>query len=352
MIGKREWMLGLQGHQDCVSLDEVVLLIRGGQLRETDMVKRGEEPWRNAGEIVDLQPFFRGETPKAMPPGETDNATQHPPPASTEGRSLPEVEPMLAKYFSPTDLLRAMSYAMAPKKLLVAAIFVVPALVAASLVARWWATALLAVYASIAATILLTFMTRRQIEGGKAGVGEALRHLGRNAVAALVIPLIGIIPGAGCLLLLRGISELSPILFGLPLFLGISVVLWGILLQIAAMTMTSGLAVEGAPFPEAAKNAGYYLRTQTGRVLLHWFAISLVAYFAWRLCSEILAIAYALPAGTPHEIYVGLRHGLALVLPISLFSTLSVLSLLILRQEDMVYSTAGDSDETSVSEDR
>lgn len=347
MIGKREWMLGLQGHQDLVSLDEVVLLIRGGQLRETDMVRRGEEPWRNAGEIADLQPFFRGETPKAMPPGETDTLLQ---PSSTETHALPEVEPMLAKYFSPTDLLRAMTYALAPRKLLVSALIAVPAMVA-PVYLRWWLALPILTYALVAAAILLAFLTRRQIEGKPALVGEAARHLARNGLSAIAIPLIGLVPGAACLAVLRILPDLP---FAIPFLVAMLVVASGILLQIATMTMSAGLAVESLPFGETAKSASYYLRTQTGRVLLHWFVISLVAYFAWRMGSQMLGLAYALPGvAQPHPLYAGIRDGLALVLPVSLFSTLSVLSFLILRQEDMVYSTQNeDVDETSVSDDR
>jgi hypothetical protein len=55
---KREWMIGHQGADGLATLDEVVRLIKGGQLRETEYVKRGAEPWRAAIEVPELQAHF------------------------------------------------------------------------------------------------------------------------------------------------------------------------------------------------------------------------------------------------------------------------------------------------------
>ena len=46
MSARKEWMLGIPGHNELVSLDQVLLLLRGGQLRPTDLVKKLGEPWR------------------------------------------------------------------------------------------------------------------------------------------------------------------------------------------------------------------------------------------------------------------------------------------------------------------
>jgi len=56
---KREWMIGHQGHTGLLTVDEVATLIRGGQLREQEMVKRQGQPWRAAREVPELAAFFK-----------------------------------------------------------------------------------------------------------------------------------------------------------------------------------------------------------------------------------------------------------------------------------------------------
>ncbi len=58
MSDRKEWMLGLPGHNELVKLDDVALLIRGGSLRSTDLVKKLGEPWKAAGEMPELEPVF------------------------------------------------------------------------------------------------------------------------------------------------------------------------------------------------------------------------------------------------------------------------------------------------------
>jgi len=67
MAGRKEWMLGIPGHNELVALDDVLLLVRGGQLRPTDLVKKLGEPWRAANEVVELTPHFN-EAPAAAAP--------------------------------------------------------------------------------------------------------------------------------------------------------------------------------------------------------------------------------------------------------------------------------------------
>src|SRR5439155_5423180 len=57
---RKEWMLGIPGHNELVNLDAVLLLVRGGQLRPTDLVKKLGEPWRAANEVTELAPHFSG----------------------------------------------------------------------------------------------------------------------------------------------------------------------------------------------------------------------------------------------------------------------------------------------------
>jgi hypothetical protein len=54
----KQWMLGLPGHKEVVRLEEVVLLVKGGQLRPTDLVKKLGEPWKAANEIAELSEYF------------------------------------------------------------------------------------------------------------------------------------------------------------------------------------------------------------------------------------------------------------------------------------------------------
>ncbi|HVR82800.1 MAG TPA: hypothetical protein VMU54_00725, partial [Planctomycetota bacterium] len=67
MSGRKEWMLGIPGHNELVSLDAVLLLVRGGQLRPTDLVKKLGEPWRAANEVTDLAQHFVDVPGQAVP---------------------------------------------------------------------------------------------------------------------------------------------------------------------------------------------------------------------------------------------------------------------------------------------
>src|SRR5260221_13680651 len=67
MSGRKEWMLGIPGHNELVSLEAVLLLVRGGQLRPTDLVKKLGEPWRAANEVTDLAQHFTDVPGQAIP---------------------------------------------------------------------------------------------------------------------------------------------------------------------------------------------------------------------------------------------------------------------------------------------
>src|SRR5262245_60460895 len=60
---RKEWMLGIPGHNELCNLDQVLLLVRGGSLRPTDLVKKLGEPWRAANEVTELAPHFSGQPP-------------------------------------------------------------------------------------------------------------------------------------------------------------------------------------------------------------------------------------------------------------------------------------------------
>lgn len=104
MSDKKEWMLGLPGHTEVVRLEDVVLLVRGGQLRPTDLVKKLGQPWRAANEIPELIPYFQQEP--ARRPSETaaPAAGRGDPARSTTG-SVPKADrarPPVVKPSRPT----------------------------------------------------------------------------------------------------------------------------------------------------------------------------------------------------------------------------------------------------------
>ena len=81
----KEWMLGLPGHNEVVSLDDVLLLVRGGQLRPTDLVKKIGEPWRAANEFPELASHFTGKPTAVAPP--------RPAPERRPTERVPKVDP-------------------------------------------------------------------------------------------------------------------------------------------------------------------------------------------------------------------------------------------------------------------
>jgi len=93
---KREWMIGHQGHTGLLTIDEVAVLIRGGQLREQEMVKRQGLPWRAAREIPELQGFFKGGAP--APRAETKAAPVPEADVPTMKGSSPAAKPATGKF--------------------------------------------------------------------------------------------------------------------------------------------------------------------------------------------------------------------------------------------------------------
>lgn len=386
-------MLGLPGHADLVDLDEILLLIRGGQLRGTDMVKRGGEPWRNASEVPELATYFpssehtRRESRKST---HTRRARVKPrPPEPT----VPSPTAAMAdRYFSPTDLLRAMTHAFTPRKLLAAGLVMVPAAILSSLASHvavdhvlreslllgrmvQGIAALILTCGVAASTLLLAVMTRSEIEGSSASLAVSFRVLRRKG-SVLALPLLAAVPISLLLALLavlgwvrnsgETMAGVLRILYILPFAIGSLVVGTGVLLQLLLMLVPAGCVAESIGPREAIRTFFYYLRSQTGRVGLDWLWTTLVVALSYFLCSRLLELAYALPEwaaprpetvsanwyGNPgvHAFYEGLREGLALILPTSLFATMSFLSYLTLRQEDIAITTEGDTAETTVAE--
>lgn len=110
MSDRKEWMLGLPGHNELIKLDDVALLIRGGSLRSTDLVKKLGEPWKAAGEMPELESVFEeadaaGQAARAAkaaaPSADTRRATttdraskSQSKPAESTRVSKPEVRPV------------------------------------------------------------------------------------------------------------------------------------------------------------------------------------------------------------------------------------------------------------------
>jgi hypothetical protein len=125
---KREWMIGHQGHTGLLTVEEVATLIRGGQLREQEMVKRQGQPWRAAREVPELAAYFKNPGHGAMtaaiqdapapdeqpiaPPPPDDRTILYPAPSVTPAK--PEAKPAAAKPAvvaeKPTRFRRLASY--------------------------------------------------------------------------------------------------------------------------------------------------------------------------------------------------------------------------------------------------
>jgi len=75
----KQWMLGLPGHNEVMRFEEVLVLVKGGQLRPTDLVKKLGEPWRAANEMPELLEYFA--EPRRIPVApETQAGGQKPEP--------------------------------------------------------------------------------------------------------------------------------------------------------------------------------------------------------------------------------------------------------------------------------
>ena len=487
--GRKEWMLGIPGHNELCNLDQVLLLVRGGSLRPTDLVKKLGEPWRAANEVNELAPHFTGQPPlnsshadpiplkssearssepirtttdkvpktggkvpdsskvnpkidargepvsKAPPPPPPPEPAREPirtttarvatvsappkaetkvvsppapapPPAPPKEEKKPDVrsetktgektdkiaskaprkpvlpkpppkieptvEPMVAKYYSPVDMLRCASFAFEPKKLLYCAPVIV-------LMISWsigmyrtgsgsgggvFEGVLFILFMAILifgfAFILtgLAFVSRRQLEGRDYYFGEVLHYTTRSALTALVYPIGALFPSLFslgilyCLGLARnkspGMASTVKIGFILPMIFAFITVLGALVYQIASMYVPAAAAIEGEGLGGSAKHAWGHIRRQWGRVVLHWLIVTVAFGVITAVCMGLSILAIKLPgwlwstddatilaawnqfAGL-HSVYEGLAYGLGMLLPVSLLSTLGTLSYLSLR---------------------
>ncbi len=94
----KQWMLGLPGHNEVVRLEDVLLLVKGGQLRPTDLVKKLGEPWKAASEISELSEYFAkpGKASTDLPKVEQDSPKVVEPPRPITSK-VPRAAPVTAR---------------------------------------------------------------------------------------------------------------------------------------------------------------------------------------------------------------------------------------------------------------
>jgi hypothetical protein len=510
---RKEWMLGIPGHNELCNLDQVLLLVRGGSLRPTDLVKKLGEPWRAANEVTELAPHFSGQPPlhaaKAMepmplkaeethrgepirvttdrvpklggggkipdssktiqkvdskgeavkgppqpepgskdpvrsttarvatvsappktevkpapppaPPKESAADTKPPPlpqkeekkpepkpepkpdPKSETGRGIgarkpvlprppvkvePTIEPMVAKYYSPVDMLRCASFAFEPKKLLycLPSVFIMSVWFVAMNRTGWGSGGGVAegvlyivfmaflVFSLAIHLTALAFVSRRQLEGRDYYAGEVVHYTMKNLTTALVYPIGALFPSLlslGILYLLGlarnrsgGMATTLRIGFIIPMIFAFITVLGALVYQIASMYIPAAGAIEGERLSGAARQVWNYVKRQWGRVVLHWLIVTVAFGVISAVCLGLAYYALQLPDlvfGVPDEviarswnsmdvlqaIYRGIATGLGMVLPLSLLSTLGTLSYLSLRTPAGAQLSPSPMDDTS-----
>lgn len=504
MSARKEWMLGIPGHNELVNLDAVLLLVRGGSLRPTDLVKKLGEPWRAANEVTELAPHFssnpppapaarapdaargepirtttdrvqrttakipdssksmpkvdaRSESTVAKPPAkpaeeekgpirsttgrvttvsvppkaETKPAPPPPPtpppPATkeekkeerkpdlskvetkTDGdktdkisarrkpavalpkplpRQEPQIEPMVAKYYSPVDMLRCASFAFEPKKLLYCSPVVILMIIWSIGMYRTGSGSgggvfegvlfilMMAVLIFGVAFILtgLAFVSRRQLEGRDYYLGEVVHYTARSGVTAVIYPLVALAPSLislGILYLLglarnrsAGMASTLKVGFILPMIFAFITVLGALVYQIASMYVPAASAIEGEGLGGSIRHAWSHIRRQWGRVVLHWLIVTVAFGVISAVCMGLAFLAILLPdwlwstddptilnawnqfAGIK-AVYDGMAYGLGMMLPVSLLSTLGTLSYLSLRTPAGAQLSPSPMDDTS-----
>ncbi len=283
----------------------------------------------------------------------------------------PKVEPMAPKYYSPVDMLRCASFAFEPKRLL----FAMPASV---LVMVWFigmylgglrggATETLITVAFTAILVFglsvvligLAFVTRRQLEGRDYYFPEVLNYAVKSLMTGILYPALSLVPSilsVGILFLFRLLRNKSPgaasalkLGYLFPMIFAFVAVLGALVFQVACMYVPAAAAVEGEGAWPSIQHVKNHLRRQWGRVVLHWLIVTVafgvisavflgLSYFATELPEIVFGVTddvevmnkWSQFAGIQYG-YRGLAYGLGMLLPISLLSTLGMLSYLSLR---------------------
>jgi hypothetical protein len=285
-------------------------------------------------------------------------------------KAVPKIEPMVPKYYSPVDLLRSASFSFEPKKLMYC-LPVVPLMMLWSLgmsqsqrgdgiregVLFFVCMAFL-VFGLAFILTGLSFVSRRQCEGRDYYFSEVVHHAGQSVLTAVVYPILSLAPSLLSLLILyllglarnrtQGLARTIKVGYILPMIFAFVTVLGALVYQIASMYVPAAGVVEGEGLGGSIHHAWSYVRRQWGRVVLHWLIVT-VAFGV--ITAVFLGLSYAaikLPEklwwtddrgileafddfSGIKALYEGLAYGLGMMLPISLFSTLGMLSYLLLR---------------------
>jgi hypothetical protein len=204
----------------------------------------------------------------------------------------------------------------------------------------------------------LSFVSRRQCEGRDFYFGEVVHYAGQSVVTAFVYPIVSLVPSLlslGILYLLglarnrtAGLASTMKIGYILPMIFAFITVLGALVYQIASMYVPAAGVVEGEGLGGSIHHAWSYVRRQWGRVVLHWLIVTVafgviagvflgLSYAAiklpeilWETSDRTINEAFKQFAGIT-ALYEGLAYGIGMMLPISLFSTLGMLSYLSLR---------------------
>jgi hypothetical protein len=332
---------------------------------------------------------------KKTPVQETDKIDKISSRKSTLKRDLPKpppkpepmIEPMEGKYYSPVDMLRGASFAFEPKKL----VYTSPV---AFLVALWsvgmYASAQrggpgeLALSALFTAVLVfglsfvltgLAFVSRRQLEGRDYYFGEMINYAVKSIKTVIVYPALSLVPSLICvgfLFLMKlarnkspGMASTLKVAYILPMIFAIVAVLGALVYQIASMYVPAAGAVEGEGTQGSLRHAWTYVRKQWGRVVLHWLivtvAVGVITIVFYGLAVFAIVLPQAIFGATDdvavmnawnnfegiQSLYHGMAYGLGMILPVSLFSTLGMLSYVALRHPAGAQLSPSPLDDTS-----
>ncbi len=232
------------------------------------------------------------------------------------------------------------------------------------------------VFGLATALTALACATRRQIEGASYKSADVVVYAVRNLSTALVYPVLAFIPSLLALAALwvlgfvrdmsAGAAAALKILYFIPMGFALVAVAGVLVFQLASMYVPSAGAAEGQGLAGAGRAAWANIRHQRGRMVLHWLIVTVAVGVITIVCLGLMEMAVRLPDwvfGVPRDaeslraylkwqefrglfaVYRGLAYGLGLTLPVSLLSTLGMLSYLSLRHP-VSAPLAGPVDET------
>jgi hypothetical protein len=197
----------------------------------------------------------------------------------------------------------------------------------------------------------------------------------KSMKTVLLYPALSLVPSLislGFLFLMKlarnrspGMASALKIGYILPMIFAIIAVLGALVFQVASMYVPAAGAVEGEGTAASLRHAWNYVRRQWGRVVLHWLIVTVavgvistvfcgLARFAIHLPELIFDVSddtAVMQAWNQFEgiqsLYKGLAYGLGMILPVTLFSTLGMLSYVSLRHPAGAQLNPSSMDDTS-----